>query len=102
MDRLSPAFLLAPLANTLRLRRIGLSFRCTHHAGDLEILESDEVVVIDELSAQLVGGIAPLILDLAMKSHDLFNLTSSAIRSALFGCEVTLGLSEVLLRFGPK
>lgn len=78
-----------------RLLRVLPSFWCTHHVGDLEVLKGDEVVVVDELSAQLVGGIATLILDLEMQSYDLFDLTPTTIRSSLFGRQFTLGLSEV-------
>src|ERR1039458_6692692 len=80
-----------------RLPRIGSSFRCTHHVVDLEILNGDEVVVVHELSAQFVRCIASLILDLVMESHDLINLASTTVRSALFGREMTLSSSEILL-----
>jgi len=49
-----------------------------------------------------MGGIAPLILDLEMQSHDLFNLTSMSVRSSLFSREFTLGLGEVLPGFGAE
>jgi hypothetical protein len=49
-----------------------------------------------------VSRISPLILDLVMESHDLVNLTSTTIRSALFGRERSLGLSELILHLGAK
>ena len=85
-----------------RLLRVWSSFRCTHHVGNLEIFERNEVVVVHELSAQLVSCVAPLILDFEMKSHDHFNLPSTTVRSALFGREFALGSSEVLLCLGAK
>jgi len=43
-----------------------------------------------------------VILDLEMKTRDLFDLTSPTVRSALLGRELTLGSSEVTLRFGAE
>jgi len=37
-----------------------------------------------------------------MKTRDLFDLTSPTVRSALLGRELTLGSSEVTLRFGAE
>src|ERR1700692_3075080 len=98
MDRSIQSGLFAGAVGQIRSRllRIGFSFRCTHHVDDLEVFKSDEVVILHELSAQLLRRIASLILDLEMESHDLFHLTSPTVRSALFGRELTLGLSEVL------
>ena len=49
-----------------------------------------------------MSGVPPLILDLEMKTRDLFDLTSPTVRSALLGRELTLGSSEVTLRFGAE
>jgi hypothetical protein len=49
-----------------------------------------------------VRCVAPLVLDFAMKSRDLFNLVTTTIRTALFGREFTLGSCEVLSSLGSE
>jgi hypothetical protein len=68
-----------------RILQVGSGPWSNHHGGDRQILNRDEVEVVHQPSAQLVGGVHTLLFDAVVQSRHLQNLTATSLRPTLPG-----------------
>jgi hypothetical protein len=54
-----------------------------HHVVDLEVFDHNEVIVVDQLSTQLMGSIPALVLRFAVQAGNCLHLESPTFRATL-------------------
>jgi hypothetical protein len=83
-----------------RSQRVGFWLGRADRITDGEILECDEVELINELAAEQVCSVSPLVGNFSVSSCNYFYLAPSPITATMFGSEPTLVVCR--LRFGAR